>query len=94
MNIAIIYMECVSRESATVLECMLETVFPVEVMRTNEKKNGLLFNFLNNGILLLVHGWLYMPGPQMIPEPEIVASKLERGGGGGNELTKKFGQGI
>lgn len=55
MNIAIIYMECVSRESATVLECMLETVFPVEVMRTNEK-NGLLFDFLNNGILLLVHG--------------------------------------
>lgn len=93
MNNAIIYMECVSKENATVLECMLETVFSVEVMRTNEK-NGLFFNFLNNGILLLVHGWLYMPGPQMIPEPEIVASKLERGGGGGNELTKKFGQGI
>lgn len=26
------------------------------------KKNGLFFNFLNNGILLFVYGWLYMFG--------------------------------
>ena len=54
MNNAIIYMECVSRESATVLECMLETVFPVEVMRTNEI-NDLLFNLLNNGTTQLMN---------------------------------------
>ena len=30
-------MECVSRESATVSERMLETVFPVTVKRTIEK---------------------------------------------------------
>ena len=71
MNNAIIYMECVSRESATVLECMLETVFPVEVMRTNEK-NDLLFNLLNNGTTQLMNekaspcpiliSWLYIQG--------------------------------
>lgn len=56
MNNVIIYMECVLKENVIVLECMLEMVFFVEVMRINEKKNGLFFNFLNNGILLFVYG--------------------------------------
>lgn len=49
-------MECVSRESATVLECMLETAFPVEVRNIKKLQSWYtVFWTGNDRILLLVY---------------------------------------